>query len=715
MMKKTILCIITTLVSLYAISNSVYAVTEWGISGGHMDTGSSGGGGGGSRWSEDDFSLGSETIRDDTTTKIVRDYICDIDRYLNYPSDYQVRIYDINNNDIIQNGFQIEENDLPLAGTAIGFNLLERQSLEWRQKGLTLKVNETTTSYTYTTTYTCKYTRLAQILPPIFGLMLPSIGLREETKTETSEEPCEESLDGGWILKEQTPSRSRTARESTRTYSISYDFSSPEAYQWIKSYAGNNIDNLNRFRTDSTGTLGTETKQKVNECITHGANVLGRMLNWFVNEGASYDVEITDSNDINGSEPVTVSSTSAKSSFLVYDKNGERINGGSNLSNTAYKLKGYKSCSESAGTCEVDASKPGSYFTNSNSIADRLYDARIKYLFFKQSNTCLNLQTAKAYYGRGCNSTIEVQVNPDVLTTLNPYTNYLGETLQHEMELEHWHYFIPLNAKSDSGIKIKMIAIDEGSKAQRVLNKATCKRMMQDYYIAEGSNPMQGNTYIKFIKPINNTHGAEFVGDYTCKRCASSPTWSTRSSDLNKINSDNGCLLTTTTVVPVKQKFYNEVNSGGITTFNGFNFYYKPVDVDGITIYNQADAIFPNGLSYAWDRQLTTVTLWDDWLEEQNSRKSPNLTKSFDQVTYVAQDINARTVAQYNQSNPYTSWSNINANGISNYIGSSSVISPQSGARDNIYKLGCGPANQKEYLDLSGTIKNPLYLRRCAS
>ena len=127
--------------------------------------------------------------------------------------------------------------------------------------------------------------------------------------------------------------------------------------------------------------------------------------------------------------------------------------------------------------------------------------------------------------------------------------------------------------------------------------------------------------------------------------------------------------------------------------FNGFNFYYKPIDITDST------APFPNG--------LPTTSLWQEWHNSQ--KKEPDLTKSFSKVTYIAGDIEASEVRNYNKNNSYLDWSNMNVDGTSKYIDNEGVIQRNNGI--NVYKLGCGPANENEKLANGDT--NPLYQPGC--
>jgi hypothetical protein len=189
--------------------------------------------------------------------------------------------------------------------------------------------------------------------------------------------------------------------------------------------------------------------------------------------------------------------------------------------------------------------------------------------------------------------------------------------------------------------------------------------------------------YPNYIVPIDSSGTASaFVGDYN--RYGDKDL----SIDYNKLTSGNGCNISTKIYFPIEQKFYNEIIEAGKTKLKGFNFYYRPIDIDNP---------FPNGIG--------TNSLWAEW--ERNNQ--PDLSKSYEEVTYIAANIDADEIRRYTKNHPYTSWLSMDINGKSNFIETRSIVTRKT--TYNGYGLGCGPANEDEYLD--GGNKNPLYIEGC--
>lgn len=214
--------------------------------------------------------------------------------------------------------------------------------------------------------------------------------------------------------------------------------------------------------------------------------------------------------------------------------------------------------------------------------------------------------------------------------------------------LKYWKYFIPLNANSKTGFSIYL----DGYTKQR---KGICKSYVEKYE----------DSYTDFIADVSSN-----------KRLA-----------LKQIEEAGGCYFRMTIKIPVEQKFYHELEDG--ITFKGFNFYYKPIDPNNP---------FPN--------ELTNTSLWYNL----NNNSDLDLTKSYDEITYYTEGINASLVRDYNKDNPYTSWSNMNIDGTSKYINEEGVIKRNGEVK--YYKLGCGPANENEYLE-DGITENKLFQEDC--
>lgn len=181
----------------------------------------------------------------------------------------------------------------------------------------------------------------------------------------------------------------------------------------------------------------------------------------------------------------------------------------------------------------------------------------------------------------------------------------------------YWKYFIPLNANSANDFKFE-------------------------------------------LKSSGSTEIAEICADIQSKYSY----WD----NIINMNSDGTCTYETTVTIPIKQRFYNELENG--LNFKGFNFYYKPIDINNP---------FPNGIN--------STSIWND------SSQTADISKSYDKVTYSANTSGNETeIRNYTKNNPYTSWENMNINGTSNFIKNEGIVT-SSGSLNDFYALGCGPKN----------------------
>lgn len=238
---------------------------------------------------------------------------------------------------------------------------------------------------------------------------------------------------------------------------------------------------------------------------------------------------------------------------------------------------------------------------------------------YEPTSVCMNLKTSKVTY-RDSNNCTEDEIK--VKST------------------NHWHYFVPLDAKSNDEFYLSMV-----NNSQSNLQSAAFCQAAIDY----------NSNYVELIK---DKKYKKLTGD--------------KAKDKSLVS--EGCYLGTDIEIPINQKFYNEETNGDQLTFKGYSFYYRPIDINNP---------FPNGVS--------TDSYWSDWNKQQ--KKTPDLTKSFDNITYVATNINADSVRAYTKENPYTSWSNMNINGTSKFINSSQIVKRYVNS-DSFYKLGCGPSNK---------------------
>ena len=229
---------------------------------------------------------------------------------------------------------------------------------------------------------------------------------------------------------------------------------------------------------------------------------------------------------------------------------------------------------------------------------------------------CLNIKTSKVrYLNQGTCSNDEIEVKNDN---------------------DHWHYFTPLNSKSNSEFSIIM-----ANKSESGLQKTNfCQSLIEN-----------NNNYLDFIRDKSNK---KLTGN----------------KNKDKQIVEAGCYLGVEIRIPISQEFYHEDDD---YKFKGFNFYYKPIDTDNP---------FPNG--------LTNTSIWYKW--NQSSEKNPNLTKSHSNINYIARSIDVNKVRNYTNDNPYTSWNNMYTNGVSKFIEETGVVTRLTNI-NSFYKLGCGPLN----------------------
>lgn len=259
---------------------------------------------------------------------------------------------------------------------------------------------------------------------------------------------------------------------------------------------------------------------------------------------------------------------------------------------------------------------------------------------YNREKTCINVKNGKVRY-----------VTDD--------TNCNEDEYEISSNKNYWNYFIPLNTKSSEGFSFTM------NSSGSIVDSKICENIIEKYQTDRG--------YMKRITPINST--------FTTNEGLVSA----------KAKVANGCYYQTYITIPVEQKFYNEINNG--TAFKGFNFYYKPIDINNP---------FPNDVG--------TTSLWNDW--SNSGKDNPDLTESYSEITYEAINISVSKVRNYNENNTYTSWENMTYRGISNFIENEGIVTRITD-KNNIYVLGCGPANENQYLDEAKTIKNPLYQKEC--
>lgn len=244
--------------------------------------------------------------------------------------------------------------------------------------------------------------------------------------------------------------------------------------------------------------------------------------------------------------------------------------------------------------------------------------------WYNMSKTCINIKTSQVRYlttNGSCNND-EIEIKNDKIDGI-----------------EHWHYFIPLNTKTNSDFYIMISNISDSNKK----DSAFCQSLID-----------------------NNSN----YKDYIIKNDRGESIKLTGYKERDKERVSLGCYVGAKINIPISQKFYHEDN---YNKFKGFNFYYKPIDINNP---------FPNGIG--------TSSIWYEWSKQ--GKTNPNLSNSYNNVTYIAQNINANAVRNYTKDNPYTSWNNMNLNGTSQFIETENIVT-RLVDRNSFYKLGCGPSN----------------------
>lgn len=257
-----------------------------------------------------------------------------------------------------------------------------------------------------------------------------------------------------------------------------------------------------------------------------------------------------------------------------------------------------------------------------------------KEYFYERYGACMNVKTGKVrYLDNKCQ-------NNNNCCDKDEY--YIPN--EEDKSIKHWHVFIPLNTKNTEKYKIRL-------RGKTIQPPGECLNKINLY----------PNTYMNEIKPVIG----EFVNNIKIDK---------------EMVSRRGCYYDVQITLETIQKFYNEVYDEATNTssLQGFEFYYRPIDVNNP---------FPNGIS--------DDSYWKVWSESKKNLEE--LKNSYDKKTYTAYNIDAAKVRKYNDKELYTSWTNMNIDGTSNYIKNEGIITRISETiKNDIYKLGCGPSNKDQ-------------------
>jgi len=562
-------------------------------------------------------------------------YICEYG-FLAWPQKkVTINGYDINNTSLMEHSINISKENAITAGTAISLNIYESKIAWWKVDHVKV---EKVTNYKVRK-YNCYYNNRNT------GQLVANTNDHKTTFFPTT---LENNNPKSNIMTIAQPMLRKEVYYSSQfmNASICHQYNpDPSTYEY--SY----------YELASDYVTGTyDTRQEVtsgpyyDECEKTAVEAAIGTQGWQFN--ASYNIEMSDSNDVKGNDKVIITKDEVNETIKCQDRNGNNIN------------------------CEAGRTA----FTYQPGVLEDYINMTFEY---KINNVCMNVKTSKVTYRSGVCQNDEVKV---------PNKIYNGK--------EYWNYFTPLNSKSNSDIEINMKPSDGG-----YLEAGYCIDQMQKYPVvvdARGNIVEEilgshlATTYVNLINPISG--GEPFKGNY-CKKSQVTGivTCNEHSSDYQEVM-NNGCYLTSKIKIPVKQKFYNENQNGTTVKFDGFNFYYKPIDASKATSDNQDDIIFPNGALDNGVFALLHPSLWAEWYSNYHSSNAAkkalalDLSKSYKDITYYANNINANTIREYNANYPYTSWDNMFTTGISSFIESKGIIT-RNVARDSFYKLGCGPAN----------------------
>lgn len=244
---------------------------------------------------------------------------------------------------------------------------------------------------------------------------------------------------------------------------------------------------------------------------------------------------------------------------------------------------------------------------------------------------------------------------------------------------KYWKYFIPLNANSKDGLRISLEPSNNKPQSGEL-----CQNIIDNY-----------DNYKDLIIPLN--------GEFESNTITSNMRQEEKDEIKRKakIEVENGCKYRSVIKILIEQLFYNEQENG--INFEGFNFYYRPIDINNP---------FPNG--------ITDTSLWYKWSQEENTKL--DLSKSFNEITYEAIITDPNIIRNYNaklqdnKENPYTNWYTMTVEGKSKFISemlNEGLIETNNITRERVYPLGCGPWNENQNNE-DGS-KNVFYQPECGN
>ena len=514
-------------------------------------------------------------------------YICNYQQKVSYDVDVEINAYDISGTSLIPYSFT--PSNTIKAGTWVGINANEYKSSSWQVSSFKYYevMKKVVCTYHYDEKYEDTYKRVISVVPV-------------NICTGYLKGRCGKNRYAGGYLCDCT--RIETTKKKTQD---AHDevCGEPQYFSYNQSGSGSAEswpcpETCNEGKLKSGGkSIETENKpptdmEEAKKCKVKAegaaANISAGMVNTPSNTLEYIDTNNYDTND--------------------FEKNLSSVEG--------VKVDGGSTSSSSD-----DSASGGAWATFS----------------YSPQKTCIDVKTAKVTYGNKC---IESDSNK-LIPNATVYDKYTKE------DVTYWHYFIPLNAKTDS---IFYVRLKE--------NKAS----LYDEKICKGFIENSPNDYPNIIKPKT---GGVFIGDYSKGK---------NSLDYKKLKS--GCYVAMTVYFKVDQDFYNEKSVNSAYSLNGYKFYFRQVDI------NKPFNTIPNASSS-----------WYEWYNKNSKNGTANFNKSFNTITYTADVLKPEKIRKYNSDsdNFYTSWQKMREDGTSEFITKNDFVTRKNSG--STYKLGCGPGN----------------------
>ena len=297
--------------------------------------------------------------------------------------------------------------------------------------------------------------------------------------------------------------------------------------------------------------------------------------------------------------------------------------------------------------------------TKIQEINDNMPSSGISYATYEigPSKVCIDTITGNVYYNTNCdNKKKEIPNETLYEDSIKDYLNF-------------WHYFIPLDIKTQTSFSIKLT-----DKNGEILTKEQCEYVMQNY-----------SNYKDIIQPVIKNTGevyGTYIGDYRYGNI-----------DKNLLKTSKlSCSFATAINFGknIVQRFYGEEKKSRYTSLKGYNVYFRQIDIKNP---------FPNNIA--------STSIWNGIYNISNNKVNTGngqiKLSDFDDITYRTEvsNQNADKIRTFNNSTPYTKWTKdfgkqngMNSDGTSNFVRNNGTIFTKISSKNSFYNLGCGPANK---------------------